>query len=535
MSYTTDDMKNVNIGISSFSSLIEDGLVYVDKSKYGYDLLKAESARFFFIARPRRFGKSLFVSMLEAALMGKREMFEGLYLGSSDYDFHPYPVIHLDMSKPTATDGVDVFRKSLTLHIAEAVSEYGLDLSKYMFSPSDLFMGAIKELNAKTGERVAILIDEYDYVLTSTLDKKDGNEIREVTKEFYGKLKPCADKIRFLFITGITRFSNQSIFSKLNNLVDLTFSKEFAAAFGYTQSEMEAYFEEGLAEYIKDHEGTGRDDLIDSLRYWYDGYRFSDNEEKVYNPISINSFFRSDEKAFESYWGRTASTSMVVKLARRANLAFLPNDLLSVRKSILENFSIDDFAPEADLSIKNVYGYLYMTGYLTLDHKSGDDMLLTIPNHEVEKIITEVFSTAFLGDDSSDDIKKEIEEAVLCGDIDKLGKAISEIISIPTYDMRIDAERFYQALIFSVASLSGRIEVRAEEHTARGRSDLVFIAKGRAVITELKLERSADEAISQIKERGYADKYLGKYDEVWLLGVSIAKENLQVSWKAIRL
>ena len=224
-----------------------------------------------------------------------------------------------------------------------------------------------------------------------------------------------------------------------------------------------------------------------------------------------------------------------VKLARRANLAFIPNDLLSVRKSILENFSIDDFAPEADLSIKNVYGYLYMTGYLTLDHKSGDDMLLTIPNHEVEKIITEVFSTAFLGDDSSDDLKKEIEDAVLCGDVDKLGMAISEIIRIPTYDMRIDAERFYQALIFSVASLSCRIDIRAEEHTARGRSDLVFIAKGRAVITKLKLERSADEAIMQIKERGYADKYLGKYDEVWLLGVSIAREDLQVSWKAMRL
>ena len=534
MSYTTDDMRNVNIGISSFSSLIEDGLVYVDKSKYGYDLLKAESARFFFIARPRRFGKSLFVSMLEAALMGKREMFEGLYLGASDYDFHPYPVIHLDMSDLPFHNGVGEFSKELNRLLEEQAARYGLGIDNDA-DPGSNLRAIIKEIHERTGEKIAVLIDEYDNPLTSTLDAREGKEIRAIARDFYARLKPSAARIRFLFITGITRFSNQSIFSKLNNLVDLTFSKEFAAAFGYTQREMESYFEEGLAEYMKEHEGTGRDDLIDSLRYWYDGYRFSDKAEKVYNPISINSFFRSDEKAFEPYWGRTASTSMVVKLARRANLAFIPNDLLSVRESILENFSIDDFAPEADLSIKNVYGYLFMTGYLTLDHKSGDDMLLTIPNHEVEKIITEVFSTAFLGDDSSDDIKKEIEEAVLCGDLDKLGMAISEIIRIPTYDMRIDAERFYQALIFSVASLSGRIEVRAEEHTARGRSDLVFIAKGRAVITELKLERSADEASSQIKERGYADKYLGKYDEVWLLGVSIAKENLQVSWKAIRL
>ena len=534
MSYTTD-MKNVNIGISSFSSLIEDGLVYVDKSMYGYNILKTESARFFFIARPRRFGKSLFVSMLESALMGKREMFEGLYLGSSDYDFHPYPVIHLDLSSISSEgSSADNFSRQLNRIIADTVRPYGVDVD-LGDEPGNNLYNAIQGIYRKAGERVAVLIDEYDNPLTSSLNNPEGSLIRAKTRDMYGQLKPCADKIRFLFITGITRFSNQSIFSKLNNLVDLTFSKEFAAAFGYTQSEMEAYFENGIAEYMKDHEGAGRDDLIDNLRHWYDGYRFSDNAEKVYNPISINSFFRSDEKAFEPYWGRTASTSMVVKLARRANLAFLPNDLLSVRKSILENFSIDDFAPEADLSIKNIYGYLYMTGYLTLDHKSGDDMLLTIPNHEVEKIITEVFSTAFLGDDSSDDIKKEIEEAVLCGDLDKLGKAISEIIRIPTYDMRIDAERFYQALIFSVASLSGRIDIRAEEHTARGRSDLVFIAKGRAVITELKLGKSADEAISQIKERGYADKYLGKYDEVWLLGVSIAGEDLKVSWKTMRL
>ena len=209
MSYTTD-MKNVNIGISSFSSLIEDGLVYVDKSMYGYNLLKTESARFFFIARPRRFGKSLFVSMLESALMGKREMFEGLYLGSSDYDFHPYPVIHLDLSSISSEgSSADNFSRQLNRIIADTVRPYGVDVD-LGDEPGNNLYNAIQGIYRKAGERVAVLIDEYDNPLTSSLNNPEGSLIRAKTRDMYGQLKPCADKIRFLFITGITRFSNQS-------------------------------------------------------------------------------------------------------------------------------------------------------------------------------------------------------------------------------------------------------------------------------------------------------------------------------------
>ena len=519
-------MKPVNTTSSDFTAFIKGDMLYVDKSEHAYRMLTMKgSTTFLFMARPRRFGKSLFVSMLEAALMGKREMFEGLYLGSSDYGFHPYPVIHLDMSKPTATDGADVFRRSLTMHIAEAVSKYGIDPSEYMFSPSDLFMGAIRELNARTGERVAILIDEYDNPLTSTLDAREGKEIREVTRGLYGKLKPCADKIRFLFITGITRFSNQSIFSKLNNLRDLTMDKGYAAAFGYTQQELESYFSEALDT-----------ETLSGLKRWYDGYRFADGCEKVYNPISINMYF-STGNGFEPYWGDTASTSLVVDLARRARLSLIPDETIPVDMGVIRNFRVEEIAPEAELDTMAVYGYLFMAGYLTIDRRQGNSVCMRIPNNEVGQILTGALADAYAGPSRKMDISQRIEGALKEGDMDALASAFDEIIRIPTYDMRIDLERFYQSLIYSIAFYSDGVEVRAEEHTAEGRADLVLLVPGRSVIVELKRNRSAEAAVRQIEGKGYMAKYLGKGDEVVLMGVNISTrgKRLRLSWAEKRI
>ena len=386
------------------------------------------------MARPRRFGKTLFVSMLEAALEGKKELFEGLYLGKSDYDFHPYPVIHLDMSRVTATDGADVFRQSLTKYIWQSVERYNLPIDEYRFSPADLFDAAINTLSKKTGEEVAILIDEYDSPLTRSLTNKDGEEIRAVTRGLYSKLKPNSDKIHLLFITGITRFSNQSIFSELNNLEDITFDDSFATAFGYTQSELERYFEEGFEE-----SGLDREYLIDNLKYWYDG-----------------------KYEFRPYWADTASTGLVMDIAKRAYIALTPEDTPSITDSTLRNFAVENFAPGAKISTTRTYGYLYMTGYLTLDYRAGSNLYLRMPNHEVESIMAEVFAEAFLGDDCNERIIPSLDSAVLKCDAEALASVLDKIIHIPTYDMMMDAERFYHALIYSVASMSSNIEVKAE-------------------------------------------------------------------------
>ena len=499
------DVRTISTSSSLFESYVRNEWLYVDKSEYAYKLLTmAEDPVFAFMARPRRFGKSLFVSMLESALMGKKEMFEGIYLGSSGYDFHPYPVIHLDMSKPTATDGADVFRRSLTMHIAEAMSKYGIDLSEYMFSPSDLFMGAIKELNARTGERVAILIDEYDNPLTGTLQCRDGAEIREVTRGLYGKLKPYADKIRFLFITGITRFSNQSIFSKLNILRDLTMDKEYATAFGYTQQELESYFSEALDA-----------KTLSGLKRWYDGYRFADGCEKVYNPISINMYF-STGNGFEPYWGRTAASKAVVEAARRAKLSFLPDEVKKIPLSSIYSFMADDLVSE-ETTAESVYAYLCMAGYLTIERIEGKYAYLRIPNFEVEGILCDVIATLYLGP-AAERFDDRITGYLSSCDFPSFMAEMQDLIRVPQYGM-MKSEESYQALIYTVLRKVADIDIRSEVHTAIGRADLMIFIEQKLFIIELKRDMNAEEAMAQIRDRRYWDGYADR--DIYLIGVNI--------------
>ena len=520
------DVKAIETTSSLFEEFIKGDMLYVDKSEHAYRMLTMQgSTTFLFMARPRRFGKSLFVSMLESALMGKKEMFEDLYLGSSDYGFHPYPVIHLDLSSISSEgSSADNFSRQLNRIIGDTVRPYGVDVD-LSDEPGNNLYNAIQGIYRKTGERVAVLIDEYDNPLTSSLNNPEGSLIRAKTRDMYGQLKPCADKIRFLFITGITRFSNQSIFSKLNNLRDLTMDKGYATAFGYTQQELESYFSEALDA-----------KTLSGLRRWYDGYRFADGCEKVYNPISINMYFSSGN-GFEPYWGDTASTSLVVDLARRARLALIPDETIPVDMGVIRNFRVEEFAPEAELDIMAVYGYLFMAGYLTIDRRQGNSVCMRIPNHEVGQILTGALADAYAGPSRKMDISRRIECALKEGDMDALASAFDEIIRIPTYDMRIDLERFYQSLIYSIAFYSDGVEVRAEEHTAEGRADLVLLVPGRAVIVELKRNRSAEAAVRQIEGKGYMAKYLGKGDEVVLMGVNISTrgKRLRLSWAEKRI
>ena len=533
MGYNIDEMKTIDTSTSTFEDFIRNELLYVDKSRYAYDILSSKEATIFrFMARPRRFGKTLFVSMLEAALEGKRELFDGLYLGKSDYDFHPYPLLHLDMSRVTATEGIETFKSSLTDYIWSCVRKYDLPIERYMYSPVELFNAAINELAEKTGEEVCVLIDECDTILTRSLTNRDGEEIRAVTRGLYSKLKPNSDNIHFLFITGITRFSSQSIFSERNNLEDITFDDSYATAFGYTQAELEKYFEEGIEE-----SGLDRGYLINGLKYWYDGYSFAEDAERVYNPVSINSFFKKGKHEFRPYWADTASTGMVMDIARRTYIALTPDDIPSITDSTLRNFAVENFAQGVRISTTRTYGYLYMTGYLTLDHRAGSNLYLRMPNHEVERIMAEVFAEAFLGDDCNEKVLPSFDRAVLKCDAEALADVIDRIIHIPAYDMRMDDERFYHALIYSVASMSSNIEVKAEEHTAEGRSDLVFTAAGAAMVVELKINRSADEALKQIEDREYMKKYTDKGCSVVLLGVNISTKGRKkpiLEWKEKR-
>ena len=273
---------------------------------------------------------------------------------------------------------------------------------------------------------------------------------------------------------------------------------------------------------MEKHPGTGREGLLESLRHWYDGYRFSEEAEKVYNPVSINSFFRDDGMAFEPYWANTASTEMVVELAKRTRFSFMPGAGVMVDRGVLQNFRIESFAPDAEPDLIEAYGYLYMAGYLTIDSRAGEVYSMSIPNREVEGILTGALADAYVGISGKMSISGRIKEALDKGDMPLLASAFERIIQIPTYDMRVGLERFYQALIYDIAFFSDGVDVRAEEHTAEGRSDLVLAVKGRVVVVELKMNQNAEAALAQIESRGYMDRYIDSGDDIILMGVNIA-------------
>ena len=498
------DVKAIETTSSLFEEFIKGDMLYVDKSEHAYRMLTMQgSTTFLFMARPRRFGKSLFVSMLESALMGKKEMFEGLYLGSSDYGFHPYPVIHLDMSDLPFHNGVGEFSKELNRLLEEQAARYGLGIDNDA-DPGSNLRAVIKEIHERTGEKIAVLIDEYDNPLTSTLDAGEGNEIRAIVRDFYARLKPSAARIRFLFITGITRFSNQSIFSKLNNLRDLTMDKVYATAFGYTQQELESYFSEALDA-----------ETLSGLRRWYDGYRFADGCEKVYNPISINMYF-STGNGFEPYWGRTAASKAVVEAARRAKLSFLPDEVKKIPLSAIYSFMADDLVSE-DATAESVYAYLCMAGYLTIERIEGKYAYLRIPNFEVEGILCDVIATLYLGP-AAERFDDRIAGYLSSCDFPSFMAEIQDLIRVPQYGM-MKSEESYQALIYTVLRKVADIDIRSEVRTAIGRADLMIFIESKLFIIELKRDKSAEEAMAQIRDRRYWDGYADR--DIYLIGINI--------------
>lgn len=460
--------------------------------------------------------------MLEAALRGRAELFKGLYLGNSDYDFHQYPVIHLDMSDLPFVHGARNFTAQLNKLIAEQLEAYDIAINEESDPGSNLRNG-IKGLWQKTGEKIAVLIDEYDNPLTSTLSVNEGKEIRDCVTELYGYLKPCAEMIHFLFITGITRFSNQSIFSRLNNLRDLTFDPDFSTAFGYTQRELEEWFREGVEEAAIAN-GMSVDAFGDELCHWYDGYAFSPDARHVYNPISINSFFdpKSGRMTFDSYWGKTSTSRTIIELARKTEISFTPGELKKIPISSLYNFVAEDFTSAHKMLDSSLYAYLFMAGYLTIDHIEGKYIFLRIPNYEVEGILCDVLAYLYLGRESDRFDDRLVGYLSRC-DFESFISEIQDLIRIPSYDMAIGKEKYYQSLIYAVLRKAADIDIRSEVHTASGRADLMIFLKDKLFIIELKIRRDADTALKQIIDKRYWDGYRGL--DTYLIGLDIDLEN----------
>jgi hypothetical protein len=365
------EMKNLTTSVYTFEDLIGGNFLYVDKTATLWKLLEP-SKGIYFLSRPRRFGKSLTLSTLKAVFQNKKHLFKGLALENKPHDWKEYPVIHLDLGDLSSASP-ELLNASLTTTINEAASLLGVKLKN--IGASERFRELILQSSKK--EKVVILIDEYDKPILDNVTRKNVQSIWEVLENFYSVIKTTEPYQRFVLLTGVSKFARVSVFSKLNNLTDITMDVRFATMLGYTQEELEANFAEYI-EHVCREQKMDRAELLDKLRLWYNGYRFEEDAATVYNPVSIGKFFESGGK-FKNYWFETGTPSFLLKLAKKQQFDFEKELSQLVSELAFASYEIDKL---------QTLPLLFQTGYLTIKgtsiNRDRTSYHLGFPNQEVE-------------------------------------------------------------------------------------------------------------------------------------------------------
>ena len=494
-------MKKLPIGIQDFGKLREGGFVYVDKTELIYQL--TQGGGYYFLSRPRRFGKSLLVSTLAELFRGHQTLFEGLWIHDRWDWQQTYPVIELHLNQGTyKVTGLEAF---LTEELAIQAQAYGIDLQGSAY-PSQLKY-LITTLSKKYG-RVAVLIDEYDKPILDYLDDiEQAKANREVLKNFYSVLKPLDPHLRFVLLTGVSKFSRVSIFSELNNLKDLTLHWQYSALLGYTQDELEHYFADRINQLAPDF--GGREALLAQIKQWYNGYTW-DAEHYLYNPFSILSFF--DQGRFQNFWFETGTPTFLVKLLERKR----QYDLTEIRvdEAVFSSFELDRIDPNA---------LLFQTGYVTITSAEDKPIYtLSYPNREVRDSLLRYLLAEYTQSYASEvpvraqQMKQALQQEDLAGFVQALNSLFA---SIPYQIFIADKEAYYQSVTFLALSLVGTF-VRVEVSQAKDRPDAVVHTPNVIYVLEFKLDSSAKTALEQIKERGYAQPYVGGEKIVRAVGLN---------------
>ncbi len=512
-------MKKLTSSIYSFERLRQENYFYVDKTEYLWKLIQ-NVGESYFLTRPRRFGKSLTVSTLKAIFEGKRKLFEGLAIDSKEYDWKIYPVIHLSFGDLTASANTAMgVKKYLLEKVLGIASRFSVSVTSD--EPGTCLGQIIDKLNEKSD--VVILVDEYDKPLIDNINSPDAEEICNELKCFYGVLKDRNDALRMLFITGVTKFCHVSLFSGFNNPTDISMHNEFATMLGYTQSELEKEF----AEYIDiacQKNGMEREKLLDEIKKWYDGFRFEETAESVYNPVSLAKFFENNCK-FNNYWFATGTPTFLMKLAREKDFNIEKTISEPVPGLAFNAFEIDKIDP---LTL------LLQTGYLTIKSSFVDEgetlYYLDFPNKEVKN----AFETYLINDYTG------LTETEIGVTVFKLRKALrSENFELfmdllktfyagIDYDMGSKVEARYQIIFVTIFNLLG-FKVVAESHTNIGRIDTCLENENNVYIFEFKINQSAEIALSQIKEKEYYQKFKHSGKEITLIGINFNTETRQIA------
>ena len=525
-------MKSIDVGISSFCKLIEDNNIYVDKTDIIYNLMTCGST-YFFCSRPRRFGKTLTVSTLEAIFKGKKDLFKGLKIYEKDYDWKEYPVIHIDFGQINATDA-EMLKKSLKKAVKNLSIEYAVEFDKeaeYYDAWSDLIKKVAKN------SKVVILIDEYDKILSSNIYNPEVEKMRDVLRGFFEVIKAQSANLQFVFITGVTKFAKVSIFSSMNNLNDISMDKEYATLFGYTEDELEYYFAEYIEKGLK-ATGLSYDKYMLKLAEKYDGYRFSPKSNTaVYNPVSIGLFFSKGADSFDNYWIDTGNMKLLMDVAKKVRFDMAKDVASRISRDSITVFDILEIA-KSNVSLTSYRSLLFQSGYLTISgvvDRQGKILTLDFPNEEVSEAYSKSILELYVGRDAKEgfttsDIQLYFEEGNTRDAIETV-KAIYE--SIP-YDLSKNADELYYSSIFFSSMKALGAQIGSEIETKNGRVDAILKTEKHIYVFEFKRDESADIALRQIHEKGYANQFDvdRKTKTVHLVGINFSSKEKNINeWK----
>ena len=532
------------IGVQSFKVLRNDRYLYVDKTKYITQLVT--SSRVYFLSRPRRFGKSLFLSTLSAYFLGQKELFKGLCLEKAEEEqavlenraaWQEYPVLYLDFNIGKYTDS-GALNERLHVMLSEAESSYGISTSKEA-QPffASRFERLIKAAYQQTGKQVVILVDEYDKPLLQTMGVNESlnEQYRNELKAFYSVIKTCDEYIRFAFLTGVTKFSKISIFSDLNNLRDISLEKHYAGICGITQKELEANFQPEI-QVLADEQKLTYQETLTALQQWYDGYCFAPAADGMYNPFSLLNAFAKER--FGSYWFETGTPTFLVNFLKEAHY-FIPD--------LDGNVELDESGLQTYRAVaQDALPILFQSGYLTIKEyiKEAQMYRLGFPNDEVRygflKNLLPAYTDVPFGD-TGKSVWRFVED-IRKGKVDSFMERMQSLIAGISYDNFSSKElklreQNYQTAVYLIFALMGQF-VQTEIHCSTGRADCVVQTADSIYIFEFKLSGTgtAEDALAQIQKQNYAAKYKTDGKKIVLIGAGFEEATRTIkNWKVEQL
>ena len=517
------------IGIQSFDQIIERGYVYVDKTNLIYRLVN--EGKIYFLSRPRRFGKSLLVSTLKSYFLGRKDLFNGLAISSLETEWTEHPVFHIDFNSTNFAKEVTLEQK-INFMLNSWSTQYGLPSQEGKIDLGDRFVEILSGVHKITGQPAVVLIDEYDKPLLDVLDVDKNLEEynRNILKAFYSVFKAADEHLRFVLLTGVTKFSQVSVFSGFNQPKDISLDTRYEALCGITQDEIDSCFTDAISEMAEEY-SCSFEEMRAQLKRQYDGYHFSRKMTDIYNPFSLLNAL--DSKSLEDYWFRSGTPTYLIRLLNHFNE--------NVNELTGKYYSPSEFI-DYKADVERPLPMIFQSGYLTI---KGYDMdfntfLLDFPNNEVKNgFLTMVASSYLTPEEETEGWIRSVVVAMRKGDVKTLQTMFTSFLASIPYTIRRkederERERYFQYTFYLIMRLISVYTVHIEKVQSQGRVDCIIETPGYVYIFEFKLDGSADEALLQIEEKGYAREYESDSRVIYKIGASFSSKTGTIEdWKVI--